>query len=94
MANALGLLNGLLDELYLLGVRRGAQAALEDLEDQSSAASGAARETYERGVVDQARAIVAGTLEEPPTVEHLRVLLYRLDCAAPVPAQLDGEAPF
>ena len=94
MDSAHAFLDGLLDELYLREVRRGAQAALEDLEDQSSAASDAAREAYERGMVEQARAIVAGKIEEPPTLEHMRVLLDRLDSAAPAPAQLDGEAPF
>ncbi len=40
-----------------------------------------AQATYEQSTVAAARAIVAGELTAPPTVEHLRVLLDWLDVA-------------
>ena len=53
-------LNALLDSLWLL-------------EQQASAASGEAQDRYESGLIDEARAIAAGDLDQAPTSEHLRV---------------------
>ena len=72
----------------------------EHQEDLGSAASAAAQERYESGVLAEARAIVAGELQRSPTVEHLRIALEWLDDAkARARMQereqvLDGETPF
>lgn len=87
-------LNGLMDDLWLADFHRGYQQYQEELlEEQSAAASAEAQERYESGLVEEARAMVAGDFEKAPAVEHLRVLLERLDSATP--AQDDGEkTPF
>ena len=63
-------------------------AFLED--EESSMAASLAEAAYERRVIDEARAIVAGTVTVPTTVEHLRVLLNLL----PFDRQEQEEVPF
>lgn len=94
----MALLNGLTDSLWLVELRRSyrdcdlQQEALDDLGD---AASAAAQDHYEAGVIAEARAIVAGEIEKAPTVEHLRIALVWMDGARPpAPVDEDGEAPF
>lgn len=48
-----------------------------------------AEEMYERAVIKEARAIVEGVSLEPPTREHLRVLVGRM----PAPSRY-SEQPF
>ncbi len=80
MDEGIRFLNGMLDSLWLL-------------EQRASAASGKAQDRYESGLIDEARAIATGDLDQAPTSEHLRVLIERLDSATL--AQDDGEeAPF
>lgn len=74
--------------LTLDGSRLGSHYA--ELGDAKSFEAEAA---YERATVAAARAIVAGELTEPPTVEHLRVLIDWLDGAQSRPSPLD-DAPF
>lgn len=80
-------LNGLLEDLFMLKLRAGAQRVgyREDeaemdpaLEAQSSAAGGQAQDEYEEDLFYEARAIVGGVSKATPTVEHLRVLIDRL----------------
>ncbi|NCA72425.1 MAG: hypothetical protein EOM91_20640 [Sphingobacteriia bacterium] len=80
-------LNGLLEDLFMLKLRDGAQRVgyREDeaemdpaLEAQSSAAGGQAQDEYEEDLFYEARAIVGGVSKATPTVEHLRVLIDRL----------------
>ncbi len=88
-------LNGLLDEMFLLELRRGYRRCLDErYEAQSAAASAEAQERYETGVIEEARSIVAGESETVPTVEHLRVLIVWLDGAMSAPEEENGEAPF
>ena len=91
-------LNALLDDAFLLELRRTARALGyrydgagldEQLENESSRASGDAQDEYEEDMVYEARAIVAGTSAVAPTVEHLRILLGRI----PQPVNLNGS-PF
>lgn len=91
-------LNALLDDAFLLELRSAAYrqgyrhdgAGLdEQLENESSRASGDAQDEYEEDMVYEARAIVAGTSAVAPTVEHLRILLGRI----PQPVNLNGS-PF
>ena len=88
-------LNGLLDDRYITDLRRGYRHYQDDLlEEQSAAASVEAQERYESGVIEEARAMVAGDFEKAPAVEHLRILLERLDSATPTQEEEDGAAPF
>jgi hypothetical protein len=88
-------LHGLLDAVLDADIRRARRAQrredadLAQLEEQSSAASAMAEDVYERAVIDEARAIVEGVSLEPPTREHLRVLVGRI----PAPSQY-RERPF
>jgi hypothetical protein len=75
--------------------------AVESLEDTIEAmerdlgdlASDRARERYEAAVVEEARAIVAGTSQAPPTLEHLRLVLEALDWVMGVRRFPDEGAP-
>ena len=64
------------------------------LAEIGSDASGAAQDRYEAGVIEEAREIVAGEIEQAPTVEHLRIALAWMDGARPAPIEKDGESPF
>ena len=86
-------LNMLLDAEFELHFRRAALREKEgyrddeadmdpSLEEQSSAASGKAQDKYEEDVIFEARAIVEGVSNTPPTAEHLRVLLERCATSA------------
>ncbi len=54
--------------------------------------SGLYQQSYEADIIEEARSIVAGEVNQPPTVEHLRVLLSWLDGCQSVPA--DAAPPF
>lgn len=90
-------LNSLLDDLFLIQLRKGARRYYRDDEDdidlaleaQSSASDGHAQAAYEKEVITEARAIVDGISKAAPTVEHLRVLIDQL----PRPGMPNGS-PF
>lgn len=85
-------LHALIDEVLDADIRRARRAPRRedtDLAEQSSAASAMAEEMYERAVIKEARAIVEGVSLEPPTREHLRVLVGRM----PAPSRY-SEQPF
>lgn len=81
-------LNMLIDNMFMADVRRYARGCRryrddealmdEELELQSSTASGLAQERYESRLIDEARAIAAGASSAQPTAEHVRVLVGRL----------------
>jgi|WetSurMetagenome_2_1015567.scaffolds.fasta_scaffold1186887_2 hypothetical protein len=81
-------LNGLIDDMFMADVRRYAhecrryrddEAPMDEaLESQSSAAGGLAQDRYESRLIEEARAIAAGTSTVQPTAEHVRVLVGRL----------------
>ena len=49
--------------------------------------SGLEQDRYEAHIIEEARAIVEGRLNQPPTVEHLRVALAWLDGGQPIRAE-------
>jgi len=90
----MALLNGLIDRLWWADVEQQRREYDERQADLGDAASAAARDRYEAAVIDEARAIVAGEIEQAPSVEHLRIALEWMDGARPAPREEDGEAPF